>query len=46
MNYRRYKDKGVQIHKNQEQGFLLERQVRNIVMGALSRKKSLMHLNT
>ena len=26
----RYKDKGVQTHKNQGQGFLLERQVRNM----------------
>ena len=30
MNYGGYKDKGVQTYKNQEQEFLLEKQVRNI----------------
>ena len=30
MDYGGYKDKGVQIYKNQEQEFLLEKQVRNI----------------
>jgi len=30
MDCRGYKGKGVQIYKNQGQGFLLERQVRNM----------------
>jgi len=30
MDYRGYKGKGVQTHKNQEQKFFLERQAKNI----------------